>query len=342
MRTPRPILQTRRFSLLALVATLTLGFCGAANAAPVGFMADYRGIVEVLPGKTTNWAPAAIDGSISVGDAIRTNRAAFAKVLLVDDTLLEIGGDTEILIDRMVVGDLATQERSIIREFNGHVRAYVGDRFGGTTRLEIHTPTAIVGVKGSAMEIWVLDQGGRKTTVVSNVEGEVWVKSAGSPNSAAVPLAEGQSSIIPEGEQPSAASDGLPMGLTPLPSAPQSIVSNEVTDVILTGGGGVAAGGTGGGLGVGDLVTNTQSQMLLSQTLDSTNVVGKSIGAAEVFETPLATVLDEGGGDGGGGEPTPLIPVLNIGLQETPGATTNLGASGSNKAGSFSGPNLGN
>ena len=76
------------------------------------------------------------------------------------------------------------------------------------------------------------------------------------------------------------------MGLTPLPSAPQSIVSNDVTDVILTGGGGVAAGGAGGGLEIGDLVTNTQTQMLLSQTLDSTNVVGKSVGAAEVLKPP--------------------------------------------------------
>ena len=163
----------------------------------------------------------------------------------------------------MIVGDLATTERSILREFNGHVRAYVGEKFGGTTRLEIHTPTAIVGVKGSVMEVWVINQGGRLTTVVANVEGEVWVKSAGVPGASEIMVSEGQSSVIPEGQEPSPSSSGLPFGLTPLAMVTQTVVSNSVTDSILMGGGGVAAGGGGGAGGMADLVMETTTQTLV-------------------------------------------------------------------------------
>ncbi len=327
-------LRPLRFWRLTLLGIAALGLAGTAAAAPVGFVADFRGMVEIQPENARNWAPAAIDGGVSVGDSIRTQREAFVKVLLVDDTLLEIGGHTEILIDRMIVGDLATTERSILREFHGHVRAYVGEKFGGTTRLEIHTPTAIVGVKGSVMEVWVINQGGRMTTVVANVEGEVWVKSAGVPGASEVMVSEGQSSVISEGQEPSPSSTGLPFNLTPLAMVTQTVVSNSVTDSILMGGGGVAAGGAGGGGGAGgmaDLVMETTTQTLLAESLDSTNEVGNSVGAEEAFESPVEGNLEPV-------TPPPtaaeIMAVFDPGVLDTPG---NSGASPVTKRNASSG-----
>ena len=326
----RPLRPFRSWRL-ALLGIAALGISGTATAAPVGFVADFRGIVEIQPENAGNWAPAAIDGGVSVGDSIRTEREAFVKVLLVDDTLLEIGGHTEILIDRMIVGDLATTERSILRELNGHVRAYVGEKFGGTTRLEIHTPTAIVGVKGSVMEVWVINQGGRLTTVVANVEGEVWVKSAGTPGASEVMVSEGQSSVIPEGQEPSPSSSGLPFGLTPLAMVTQTVVSNSVTDSILMGGGGVAAGGAGGGAGgMADMVMETTTQTLLAESLDSTNEVGKSVGPEEAFEGFESNIE--------GVTPstaTDIMAVFNPGALNTPG-NSGLGSPVDDITGGFS------
>ncbi len=334
MAPPRRLLRSWRLTLLGIVA---LGISGTAAAAPVGFVADFRGMVDIQAENVPNWAAAAIDGEVSVGDSIRTEREAFAKILLVDDTLLEIGGDTEILIDRMIVGDLATTERSILREFNGHVRAYVGEKFGGTTRLEIHTPTAIVGVKGSVMEVWVINQGGKLTTVVANVEGQVWVKSAGTPGASEVMVSEGQSSVIPEGEEPSPSSAELPFNLTPLPTVTQTVVTNFVTDSILMGGGGVAAGGAGGGgaNGMADLVMETTTQTLLAESLNSTNEVGNSVGPEEAFESPVESNLEPV-------TPPPtaaeIMVVFDPGVLDTPG---NPGAGSETKRNASSGSPLG-
>ena len=90
-----------------------------------------------------------MDVDIEIGDTIRTGFDSQAKVILVDDTTLTIDEDTEITIQSLHVGAAATTDRSIIRQTRGKMRTVVGSAFGGQTRMEIHTPTAVVGVKGT-------------------------------------------------------------------------------------------------------------------------------------------------------------------------------------------------
>ena len=131
---------------LALAALLV---AGPAAAEPVGFLAVSRGDVQVQPYGTSTFQAAVQDMDVSVGDTIVTGFDAQAKVILVDDTTLSIDEDTEITIQSLHVGAAATQDRSIIRQTRGKLRTVVGSAFGGQTRMEIHTPTAVVGVKGT-------------------------------------------------------------------------------------------------------------------------------------------------------------------------------------------------
>ena len=173
---PPEITQTRRLGRsLWLAALLLVWVAPAALAEPIGFVASIDGLVEIQHQDYSTWAPAALDGNISMGDTISTERNSFVKILLVDDTTLFIDEETELTIDKLVVGDLATVERSVLQQLRGQVRAHVGNAFGGTTRLEIHTPTAIVGVKGSTMEVRVRGPVGRRETIAKNVEGEMFV-----------------------------------------------------------------------------------------------------------------------------------------------------------------------
>ena len=170
-------------------------------AAPIGFVTSVSGLVEIRHQDDSDWAPMALDGNILMGDSIGTERNSFAKVLLVDDTTLFIDEETELVIDKLVVGDLATSERSVVRQLRGQLRARVGQAFGGTTRLEIHTPTAIVGVKGSTMEVRVRGEVGRRETFVRNVRGDLFIlgkDGRGSP----IQLPRGLCSRILEGRRP--------------------------------------------------------------------------------------------------------------------------------------------
>jgi hypothetical protein len=134
----------------ALALGIVLLFAaGTASADSVGFVAVAQGDVQVQRYGTNSFEAAVQDMEVSVGDTIRTGVASKAKILLVDDTTLSIDEETEITIQSLHVGAAATQDRSIIKQTRGRLRTVVGSAFGGPTRLEVHTPTAVVGVKGT-------------------------------------------------------------------------------------------------------------------------------------------------------------------------------------------------
>jgi hypothetical protein len=134
---------------MATLGSLALVGAGVAGAEPVGFIATAINDVQVQPHGTTTFTAAVQDQDVSVGDTIRTGLDSQAKIILVDDTTLSIDEDTEITIQSLHVGAAATQDRSIITQTRGRLRTVVGSAFGGQTRMEVHTPTAVVGVKGT-------------------------------------------------------------------------------------------------------------------------------------------------------------------------------------------------
>ena len=137
--------------MLALAASLWTPT--AASAEPIGFIATAQGDVQLERGGTGSWQAAQRDAGVEIGDTLRTGADARVKIVLVDDTLLQIDEETELRIESWHVGAAATRERSIVRQARGRLRATVGDAFGGSTLLEIHTPTAAVGVKGTDFEV---------------------------------------------------------------------------------------------------------------------------------------------------------------------------------------------
>ena len=277
---------------IALVALPAFG-------APVGFVMQMQGIVQVQPENATSWQPVAIDGGVSVGDSIRTEAKSAAKILLVDDTIISVAENTELHIDRMIVGDLATQERSILRQMVGQVRAQVGKAFGGTTRLEIHTPTAIVGVRGSTMNVRVenLGPGNGWVTVAAIQAGDGFACS----DSGCVDLQAGQATTIPEVGPPGSPGPippGFDAGFDALGGGTQQASTGpENVNIDSQLGFGPTGVGAGPGEGGGGLVEQ--------QALDPTNSTGQSVGLAESFEDgPVA-----GGGANNPSEfPGPVDP----------------------------------
>jgi ferric-dicitrate binding protein FerR (iron transport regulator) len=155
-------------TLAALTAALLLA--GPALAEPVGFLAEAEGTVELKSGGAGSFAAAAQDSDVSIGDTIRTGRDSGAKLVLVDDTIITIDEETELVIDKYVVGPSAATEPSKLDLLAGHMRTRVGEAFGGPTRLQVHTPTAVIGVKGTEFYVWsILDPLTTYTCVISGI-----------------------------------------------------------------------------------------------------------------------------------------------------------------------------
>ena len=142
----------------------------------VGFIAAIHGQVEIQATGTTSFAAATIDREVSIGDTIRTGPASAVKILLADETILTLGESTELEIDTYVVGDAATRDPSVLELLRGKARVIVGEAFGGPTRVEMYTPTAVIGVKGTGFEAYVVEELGRVWTLVCHLAGGIFVR----------------------------------------------------------------------------------------------------------------------------------------------------------------------
>ena len=264
MRNPRKV--------LAPVAILGLFGCvGSAWAAPVGFVTGVEGTAQVQAASGSAPQKIAVDGQVSVGDALQTESGSSLKVLLEDDTVLFLGPDTHVVIDRLVLGARASKERSIIRETQGHLRVNVG-RMSGGTRLEIQTPTALLEARGTVVEVVTSRASDGVETLAVCLGGVLTARNLDRAVPGSVEVPAGMSTLIRKGKPP-----------TPPAPAPASFHALAGAPTRGT----LAEQGASTVLGEQEdkaFVEATESRLLMRKTLDATNVVGKSVGPEEVFE----------------------------------------------------------
>jgi hypothetical protein len=182
---------------VAVAVALAAAAGPAAAADPVGFLALVDPPVDVRSGGAGSFRAASVDKEISVGDGIRTGREALAKLVLGDDTAITIDEETELEVDRWLVGG---PEPSRIELLSGHVRTVVGEAFGSRTRLELVTPTSVIGVKGTEwLTWWVASQ---QTTWICVVTGVVAAAGRDLAAPGTIELGAGQCARVSKGETP--------------------------------------------------------------------------------------------------------------------------------------------
>jgi len=124
----------------------------ASQADPVGeFTAIKRSVHITSPGQKAR--PAKVGDKIYVGDIIRTNIKSKAEVTLLDSSILRLAQSSQIEIKEYIVGIARTS--GIFKLFKGKIQNIIklslGKSFGHkkSNRFEVHTPTAIIGVRGT-------------------------------------------------------------------------------------------------------------------------------------------------------------------------------------------------
>jgi hypothetical protein len=131
------------------------------------FSKDMIGIVAVGIGKISNQSKESlITGSkIYFGDSIITEAASSAQVLLMDQTTLTIGENSELVIDEFVY-DPQTKIGKIVSSVKiGTVKIITGEiSKTNPDDLEIKTPTGSIGARGT--EFAVVTESDTKSTVV--------------------------------------------------------------------------------------------------------------------------------------------------------------------------------
>jgi hypothetical protein len=263
----------------------------------------------VLPTGETSWAAAAIDRDIEVGDTLRTGPASAAKVLLIDETILTLGESTELLIDSYIVGSDATRDPSVLKLLKGKARVLVGEAFGGPTRVEMHTPTAVIGVKGTEFEAQVIEEAGVAAwTLVCNLDGSVFVRPLDPALAGSVEPRPGLcTQVFPD--QPPEREIPRPVRFPPVQTLKRAPAPGTA-ETLVFGSAGVAAVPAGGDTGVDSwVVEEAGGPDLTDDTFDSER---RDLGT-EVFEDPVQAQQAIQGGLSG-----PDSSGLNPGTPQTP------------------------
>jgi hypothetical protein len=205
-----------------LLFLLMLIFAGpgavSAGQAPAGWITEIHGSASIERNSRSSAAALAIP--IMTGDKIETAVESSLTVGLVDGSGLTLSESSSIVIDRAVMGPRISglASKFLIELFRGTLWSLVTPTIGTAPQFEVHTPNAIVGVRGTEFKTKYVE--GRpcpgfpqclRYTDVGVDRGIVQVRNPTSSKPVAVQVTSGYETTVPC-ELPPAAPSPLGMG----------------------------------------------------------------------------------------------------------------------------------
>jgi hypothetical protein len=140
--------RSRRFALVGLVLALLCLNGEALAQLKAGLLVRLRGSAMIERGSRSIVAAQAMP--ILLGDKLETSAGSEATISLIDGSELSLSDSTTIVVDRSMIGP--TPADSIINLFQGKLRSVIHMRVGNVPDFEVHTPNAVVGVRGTDFE----------------------------------------------------------------------------------------------------------------------------------------------------------------------------------------------
>jgi hypothetical protein len=158
--------RVSKWQIAVLLAGCMLTAVPLAAQTEVGSVASLVGTLEVQRAGKKTWQAIFVGAPVLLGDTLRTAPDANARIVLRDDTVIDLGSDTRIKVERLVVEAETQNQRALIRMTSGQARVLLGMREGAERgRVEVETSTAVAGGRTAAF-ILRFDEKGQHTDVV--------------------------------------------------------------------------------------------------------------------------------------------------------------------------------
>jgi hypothetical protein len=133
-----------------MIAALLVAFVATtARADDAGKVVSLEGTVEI--GRAAVFTRADVGSTVAPGDTIRTGSPGRARILFVDDSVLNLGDGTTLLIDETVFDASKGAASTLMHLLGGKVRALVSEYYSSNpgSSYTIETTTAVSGVRGT-------------------------------------------------------------------------------------------------------------------------------------------------------------------------------------------------
>lgn len=225
----------QKFVAFFLVLQMLMPY--SVYAAAVGrFTSVVGNVIQTRAGKAIK---PVVNSPIDEKDIIATGDKSSATMVFVDDSTIALSQNS-----KMEVKDFAVKgktRKGIFSMSIGKLVANVSKFIGGSNTFEVHSPTAVCGVRGTGFEFIVAGVGAQLTTTVTCTAGALSVSSitaAGVVTSAATIVA-GQTAII--------TSTGITVSAAgAVAGAGTTVTTATGTGTVSTGAAGAAGAGTAG------------------------------------------------------------------------------------------------
>jgi branched-chain amino acid transport system substrate-binding protein len=179
--------EMRRTVFLVIATLLVIGSVlpGCAPSTLTIFSIT-EGNVSVMKAGTGNWIEAQVGMSLEAGDRVKTADNSSAKITFFDGSTVELQADTEIEVVSLNISTDTGSTTIRLKQAIGSIIFRVTKIVDPASRYEVETPTGVAAVRGSVMQVYVIEDG---TTWVTNLEGDIRA------------VAQGVELQIPEGRQ---------------------------------------------------------------------------------------------------------------------------------------------
>jgi len=135
-----------------------------------GVITFLEGTVQVKKSGEAQWAPASPNMILSENDQIRVPAQARAELILDNQSVLRLSGNTVLIIQKLEEEKSSRKENTRMEISLGRMWLKMGKLFNPASRCDVKTPTVIAGVQGT---VYQLSVAGDNSTNIQVYEGAV-------------------------------------------------------------------------------------------------------------------------------------------------------------------------
>jgi internalin A len=179
-------MRKRLLSILVLSILVTSTSISCGHTSTLTILSITEGSVSVMKEGSASWTEAEVGMSLGVGDSINTGDDSGAEITFFDGSTIKLQAGTEIEIASLDISPDTGSTTITLEQTIGNTISRVTKLLDPASRYEVETPTGVVVVRGSAMQVYVIEDG---TTRAINLEGDIWA------------VAQGVELEVPEGRQ---------------------------------------------------------------------------------------------------------------------------------------------
>ncbi|MBI5187892.1 MAG: FecR domain-containing protein, partial [Nitrospirae bacterium] len=140
--------------ILCSLLLLFLFLPAIALAGPAGKFTYVEGKCDVLRPPAIRAIPVKLGDTVFVSDIIRAKSRSRAEITFINDNILRVAENTRVEISEYMFEE--EKSSGVLKLSRGKVQAIVPEKiakriatFGEANRFEVHTPTAVAGVRGT-------------------------------------------------------------------------------------------------------------------------------------------------------------------------------------------------